>query len=182
MTRQPAPEQLVLLSFTIGGAGLCAAALYGTLAPLVRNSSESARAPLSERTRAALEREKLLVLRSIKELEFDRAMGKMSSADFDEMAGRLRARAISLMKQLDAGAPVYRTQIEQVLAERLRHADHAAPVCDCGTANDADATFCKRCGARLPFGSSDPMLAQGTMSEGPDRPSRKVRPEQGAES
>ena len=44
--------------------------------------------------RAALEREKALVLRSIKELEFDRAMGKVSPKDFDEMAGRLRARAI----------------------------------------------------------------------------------------
>ena len=51
--------------------------------------------------RAVLEREKLLVLRSIKELEFDRAMGKVSPKDFDEMAGRLRARAMSLMQQLD---------------------------------------------------------------------------------
>ena len=40
--------------------------------------------------RAVLEREKMLVLRSIKELEFDRAMGKVSAKDFDEMAGRLR--------------------------------------------------------------------------------------------
>jgi hypothetical protein len=31
------------------------------------------------------------VLRSIKELEFDRAMGKMSEKDFAEMSARLRA-------------------------------------------------------------------------------------------
>ena len=39
------------------------------------------------RTRIALEREKTLVLRSIKELEFDFAMGKIAKADFDEMSG-----------------------------------------------------------------------------------------------
>mgnify|MGYP006142053811 CR=1 FL=1 len=39
--------------------------------------------------------------------EFDFAMGKMSQADFDEMSGRLRARALSLMKQLDLGASGY---------------------------------------------------------------------------
>ena len=55
------------------------------------------------RTRIALEREKTLVLRSIKELEFDFAMGKIAKADFDEMSGRLRARALGLMRQLDAG-------------------------------------------------------------------------------
>ena len=60
---------------------------------------------LTESMRAVLEREKMLVLRSIKELEFDRAMGKVSAADFDEMAGRLRARALSLMKQLDTRRP-----------------------------------------------------------------------------
>ena len=37
---------------------------------------------VGERTRAALEREKMLTLRAIKELEFDRAMGKMSEEDF----------------------------------------------------------------------------------------------------
>ena len=58
-------------------------------------------AMVGERTRSALEREKLFVLRSIKELEFDRAMGKVSEADFAEMAGRLRARALRVMQQLE---------------------------------------------------------------------------------
>ena len=59
---------------------------------------------LSDRMRQDLEREKALTLRSIKELEFDRAMGKLSDQDFEEMSGRLRARAVGIMKQLDAGS------------------------------------------------------------------------------
>ena len=70
------------------------------------------------RTRVALEREKTLVLRSIKELEFDFAMGKIAKADFDEMSGRLRARALGLMRQLDAGGG-YEEQIEQEVEQRL---------------------------------------------------------------
>ena len=149
MARQPAPEHLVLLSLMIGAAGVCGATLYAALVPLVRSNVASAHVPLSERARAALEREKQLVLRSIKELEFDRAMGKMSAADFDELAGRLRVRALSLMKQLEAAEPIYRAQIEQDLAARLEQAPSAPPACTCGTANDADAAFCKRCGKRL---------------------------------
>ena len=150
LARQPAPEHLVLLSLTIGAAGLCGGTLYAALAPLVRRKNDAARpASLSERSRAVLEREKMLVLRSIKELEFDRAMGKLSASDFDEVAGRLRARAISLMKQLDAGPPAYRARIEQELAERVRSSPASAQMCGCGTANDPDAMFCKRCGKRF---------------------------------
>jgi hypothetical protein len=153
VARQPSPEHLLLLSLTIGAAGVCGAALYSTLVPLVRQDREPGRALLSDRTRMALEREKLLVLRSIKELEFDRAMGKMSVADFDEVAGRLRVRAIALMKQLDAGEPagqpVYRARIERELKSRVEKTAPSALTCACGTANDPDASFCKRCGRRL---------------------------------
>ena len=79
---------------------------------------------IGQRTRVALEREKMLALRSIKELEFDRAMGKLSDSDWHEMSGRLRARASRLMRQLDAGSG-YRDQIERDLAKRLGTA--AAP-------------------------------------------------------
>ncbi len=161
MARQARPEHLVVISLTIGAAGFAAAALYRTLAPLVSRDPGTAGAPLAESVRAVLEREKLLVLRSIKELEFDRAMGKVSPKDFDEMAGRLRARAMSLMRQLDSGAG-YRELIERELRARLRaplsrtaNRAEAVPepratrLCACGTSNESDAAFCKRCGTKL---------------------------------
>ena len=80
---------------------------------------------VGQRTRVALEREKLLTLRSIKELEFDRAMGRLSDEDWNEMSGRLRARAARLMRQLDAGAG-YREQIEKDLAKRARRSGRAS--------------------------------------------------------
>lgn len=173
MTRQARPEHLVVISLTIGAAGFAAAALYRTLVPLVSPDAKTANEPLTDSLRTVLEREKMLVLRSIKELEFDRAMGKVSPKDFDEMAGRLRARAMSLMRQLDAGAG-YRELIERELSARMRKPSAgarskqsspstaatpgraasaptpaAARTCACGTVNDPDAAFCKRCGAKM---------------------------------
>jgi hypothetical protein len=69
-----------------------------------------------------MEREKMLALRAIKELEFDRAMGKVSEEDWKEMSTRLRARAARLMRQLDAGEG-YRSQIERELEQRLGESD-----------------------------------------------------------
>ncbi len=157
MSRQSTPAHLILISLTIGAAGAAAAGFYRTLAPLASDDPLVYAEPLSDRTRAALEREKALTLRSIKELEFDRAMGKVSEKDFDEMAGRLRARAISLIKELDTESGGYRSMIERELAERLTtKAPPSALRCSsCGSDNDADAAFCKRCGSRLANAAGD---------------------------
>jgi hypothetical protein len=166
VSRQSTPEHLVLVSLTIGAAGLAAAGFYRMLSPLVGDGTDRSSEPLSIRARQVLEREKMLAMRAIKDLEFDRSMGKLSQADFDEMAGRLRARAMSLIQQLDEDGSGYRSLIEREIRDRVAASPSgvatpitpAAPAeagpavegaCACGTINDADAVFCKRCGARL---------------------------------
>ncbi len=150
MSARPTPEHLVLISLTLGAAGLVGAAFHRTLLPLVSSNAELRGEPLGHRSRAALERDKALTLRAIKELEFDRAMGKVADQDFNEMIGRLRARAISTMKQLDEGGS-YRDIIEREVSKRVGAApaiaDFACPRCK--TVNDPDAKFCKSCGAKL---------------------------------
>src|SRR4051812_32149875 len=177
VARGQGPIAIVLLSVLMGTAALIGYASLRMVRPLVA-AEEERTIMIGERTRAALEREKLLTLRSIKELEFDRAMGRLSEEDFAEMGGRLRLRAAGLIKQLDSGGG-YRDQIEKDLAKRLgpdgdarlkgsrsiddRSANERSAsersaslsgererVCDaCQTANDHDAKFCKSCGAKL---------------------------------
>ena len=147
MTRRSTPENLVLLSFTIAAAGLAAAALYRMLLPLTVSDIAALDQPLTDRYRVTLERDKALTLRTIKELEFDYAMGKVSKKDFDEMVARLRQRAVTIMKQLDEGRR-YTGVIEEDLKKRLGAPARAA-VCACGAAIDSDAVFCKKCGARV---------------------------------
>lgn len=168
------PASIVVLSLTVVSASFVALGAYRSLAPLVVPDAGEAPQLIIGQTRAALEREKTLVLRAIKELEFDYAMKKVAPHDFEEMSTRLRARALGLMRQLDTGGG-YREIIEKELAARLAPASSAvaatadtlsasdapgarvAPaaatvpgsVCRCGTANDRDARFCKSCGAPL---------------------------------
>ena len=151
---------VLLLSMLMGTVVLVAMAALRVIRPLLTTDYDDRTITIGARTRAALEQEKSLALRTIKELEFDRAMGKVSEEDFREMSGRLRARAGRLIKQLDAGTG-YRSQIEKDLAKRLgesavgthAHADgkasHATRCAKCSTSNDADAKFCKSCGEKL---------------------------------
>jgi hypothetical protein len=149
LSRGQSPAAVILLSLTVFAAAAVGIAALRTVMPLASKGARDTTQVLGGRTRAALEREKTLALRSIKELEFDRAMGKVSEKDFAEMSGRLRARAARLLRQLDAGAG-YREQIDREIERRLGKAAVVAGVCAaCATKNDADARFCKSCGKAL---------------------------------
>lgn len=155
VTRDAGPAGVILLSFTVGAAAWVGHAAWRALAPLAGVYYRAGATVLGGRTRAALERDKWLVLRAIKDLEFDRAMGKVSEADFQELIPRLRARATRLIRDLDR-AGGYREEIEKEIARRVS-APAPAPAapaasglrCACGTANDVDARFCKACGSKL---------------------------------
>ena len=166
LTRGQGVTVVVLAAVLMAGAALVGMAALRALRPLVA-AEDDRTAMVGQRTRLALEREKLLTLRTIKELEFDRAMGKLSDGDWQEMSTRLRARAAGLMRQLDSSSG-YRDQIERDLARRLGEKDarlkasryedgsersakaFAERVCaSCSSANDADARFCKGCGQKL---------------------------------
>ena len=154
MLRGQGVTVVLLMSVLMATTVLVGMAALRAVRPLV-SDQEDRSVVIGQRTRVALEQEKALALRTIKELEFDRAMGKMSEEDFQEMSVRLRARAARLIKQLDAGTG-YRSQIEQDLAKRLgdgaagKGHESAVRLCPaCQTPNDADARFCKSCGERL---------------------------------
>jgi hypothetical protein len=173
VARGTSPQNIIFICLAIGTAALVGMGVLRTLWPLVTTEPFEAEM-VGNRTRAATEREKNLVLRSIKELEFDHAMGKISPSDYDDMVARLRARAARLLKQLDNTGTGYREIIERELATRLVKLG-AAPLTEadiadvdvsglraegsglsvtgtcgkCATVNDEDARFCKSCGTKL---------------------------------
>ena len=112
------PAGIILLSLVIFGAAGVGIAAWRMFSPLAGANEPAGPQIFGGRTRAALEREKTLVLRSIKDLEFDHAMGKVSDKDFSEMGARLRSRAAGLIRQLDAGTS-YRLAIEAEIEKRV---------------------------------------------------------------
>lgn len=163
---------MLALSATVIATAFVGLFVYRLLQPLVETDWSEQADMVGGRMRAALEREKFLVLRSIKELEFDFAMGKVAQADYDEMVGLLRTRAIRLMRELESGAE-YRKLIEKELEVRLGRKPAPLPLPEpgqaaagtgeapaagtaaaqycpqCGGQSDGDARFCKACGTRL---------------------------------
>ena len=143
VSRNTHPAALILLSASIVAAGLVGAALHSAVTGFF--GGDPAERVVSSRTREFLEQEKALVLRSIKELEFDRAMRKVSDQDFAEIGGRLRARALELMQALESPEPVESRTSD-------RNTEKPAPRTTCASCDatvDADAKFCQQCGAKL---------------------------------
>lgn len=178
MTRDAPAVGVVLVCLLIAAGGWAGLALHRTLWPLVSDEAEQASESLGDRTRVSLERERNLALRSMRDLDFDRAMEKIEEADYVEMAGRLSARIARLTKHLEDGSTDYRELVERDIQARMTEAraqspdpeavsqtrpssvlspqssipgpEAAQPVCaGCQTQNDPDARFCKSCGARL---------------------------------
>jgi hypothetical protein len=124
--------------------------------------------------RSALLREKAVLLASLRDLALDHEAGKTSDEDLAHSEKRLRARAKAVLRALDEEIAPFRAQAESMLAlppaasadteeeplpaklaESEAEADAPAeetkpptdPTCfACGTKNDADAAFCKKCG------------------------------------
>jgi hypothetical protein len=154
----------------------------------------------------AEEEQKRAVLRALKDLEFERSVGKISDEDYRDLVSHYRTEAKRLLRILDDEAVPRRAQAEELFAKRLRDAgladddatDAASPTgaepepggddedaarrerkankkkkkrerekaraaaeagvdepaaagracASCGTSNDADAVFCKKCGEK----------------------------------
>jgi hypothetical protein len=157
-----------LVMLALGGMTLAfaAAALWRVIDPLARPASAMPEATVHSRGfLRELEREKQLVLKAIKEIEFDYQMRKIAEREYREMIERYRNRAMRLISELDAGGD-FRGLIEKELKLRLdlppseqapakaaatpATTTAARPTCaTCKTENDVDAKFCKSCGAKF---------------------------------
>jgi hypothetical protein len=164
VSRHTSPPALILLSAAIIAAGAVATALHYALVGFFGGRGTREVGPISESLREHLEREKRLVLRSIKELEFDHEMGKVSNEDFAEIGSRLREHALQILKDLErdeaahterrtAASTGQPTQLVVAAPPATAVAPAATTVvvtcASCTGENDADSKFCKHCGAKL---------------------------------
>ncbi len=154
---------------------LASGALLGTIALLwasVRTLSGDA--PLQTGFQAvaarrhgvdALGEEKRRVLRALKDLEAEHALGKIDDADYEALVARYRSDAKAVMREMDREVGPLRAEAERLAREYLgkrglvdgkeppaaepKEAPDRAACVECGTSNEADAAFCKKCGTAM---------------------------------
>lgn len=111
------PSLLVLAGGVLTGVVLLFWSSLGRLtgeSPLSLEEAVGLGAPSPEEER------KRSILRALKDLEYERSVGKISEEDFAELSARYRAEAKALLKLIDAESAPMRKRAEELLAARLR--------------------------------------------------------------
>jgi hypothetical protein len=185
-----------------GGTLLCVVLLlWSSLGRLTGESPLTLEEAVGMAAPSPEEERKRSILRALKDLEYERSVGKISEEDYAELGARYRADAKALLRKIEEQSAPARQKAEARLAARLkkenlsgdsakkkrdrnrdaaprepapavtesetvtavaeseavaavatndREEPLATPKCPaCSTPNDADARFCKRCGAPL---------------------------------
>jgi hypothetical protein len=107
---------LVLAGLALAGAVFLG---YSSLLALAGDAELSLDEALTLVAPSAEEEQKRAVLRALKDLEYERAVGKISAADYDELVARYRADAKRLLQRVAEIRGEQLARAEQRAAERL---------------------------------------------------------------
>jgi hypothetical protein len=141
----------------------------GSLLSLTSEAPMTLEEALTLSAPSAEEEQKQAVLRALKDLDYERSVGKISDQDYQELSQRYRTDAKALLLAVDRDMAPALERAEALLASRLNRgtaprseaARNETPssgssevpsgnVCsECNTENDVDARFCKSCGVAL---------------------------------
>jgi hypothetical protein len=158
---------------------LAATALLGTIGLLwtsVRTLSGDAPLPLQMEAAASTARgadpgapsadslsdRKRRALRALKDLENERALGKIDDEDYRQLSSTYREQAKDVMREMEREVAPLREDAERIARDYLKRrgvaptAEAQPPVAaervacaKCSASNERDAAFCKACGAPI---------------------------------
>jgi len=135
----------------IAGILLATGATYYVLRPILRPQSLAFGTPSGDEGDDPGDdlSPQAVALRALKEIEFDRATGKLSDADFDELHAKYQAAALAALREDGGLTPGASPGISQPppVAQGQSTQRPACPVD--GPRPEPDAVFCSACGRRL---------------------------------
>lgn len=114
------PSAFIVLS--IGGLLFAVSFVWASLRSLFGGSTEShVSESTAMRSRHELLDEKEAAIKSLKDLEFEHEVGKLSDDDFQKLEAETRVRAKRILKQLDDDVRAHRPKAERLLESELGH-------------------------------------------------------------
>ena len=146
---------------TVAGILMLAIAVFVVAYPVFRSPIPSSR-PVADPPDEGLE--EVLARRdatytTLKELDLDLEMGKLSEIDYRVLRDRYRAEAVAILQEIDARQAEAQAQvieerkpeqdIEREIAVRRQRQRDPARCPGCGAAFESRDRFCRHCGAAL---------------------------------
>ncbi|HEX2717975.1 MAG TPA: zinc ribbon domain-containing protein [Gemmatimonadaceae bacterium] len=127
------------------GTVLAIAAMAFVLWPLFRDVEAAPTDGYPAQSALASKRER--AVDALREIEFDRATGKLSDADYASLKTRYTAEAVAAMRAESGGETLPPDSDVEALIEKAR--TRAARCPEHGTRPEPDATYCSECGRFL---------------------------------
>ncbi len=114
--------ELAVLVLAAGVLALAITLMWSSVQSLTGSSSLGFEEALGLGAPSKVEEEKRSVLRALKDLEYERSVGKITPEDYAELVAKYRVDAKRLMQSVDEKLGPARAQVEQQIAERLGRA------------------------------------------------------------
>jgi hypothetical protein len=118
---------LVCLVLAAGALVLVLTLMWSSVQSLTGSTSLGFEEALGMGAPSRVEEEKRAVLRALKDLEYERSVGKISVEDYAELSARYRADAKRLMQSLDESLGPAREEVERAIEARLARAGIEPP-------------------------------------------------------
>jgi hypothetical protein len=95
-----------------------------------------------------------LAIEALREIEFDRATGKLSDSDYEELKAKYTRLALSELREQDDAAVMAASTAgadEDPVEAAVRAVQARRPKCPtCGPRPESDSVYCSSCGSYLP--------------------------------
>ena len=129
------------------GTLLALGALAFVLHPLFFGTPRDMAAPVRPR---AADAEGDSAIAALRELEFDRATGKLSDADYSELKARYTRSALAAMRRAERAPDVAEQPTDAELEAHVLLVKQRLAGCPaCGPRPESDAAYCSNCGRYL---------------------------------
>lgn len=114
--------QMMLLVLAAGAVALVITLLWGSVQSLTGGTPLGFEEALGMGAPSKVEEEKRSVLRALKDLEYERSVGKISPQDYAQLLAQYRAEAKRLIQSVDESLGSAREEVEKSLEQRLARA------------------------------------------------------------
>ena len=138
------------MGLMLGALLVTAAVVIFVLYPIITGAQASLERLDDEPTEA--EMRKTVALKALRDVEYERSMGKLDDRDYEFLKAELSSEALAALQVEEeasgAGGSSSAGLEGEIVAARARL--RSGPTCDaCGEANEARSRFCAQCGRPL---------------------------------